>query len=78
MHEAFDEMAGIIEQEEDFEAEDFALLDALLSEMGKGFSIEDKRRDEINKILNSIIFISLSAPIVVASVATGTTDGTAS
>ena len=41
MHEAFDEMARIIEREEDFEAEDFALLDALLdallSEMGKGF-----------------------------------------
>lgn len=77
MHEAFDEMEKIIEREEDFEAEDFALLDALLSEMGKGFSIEDKRRDEVNKIFNKSIFINLSAPIVVASVATGTTDGTA-
>ena len=45
MHEAFDKMARIIEREEDFEAEDFALLDDLLLEMGKGFSSEQKRRD---------------------------------
>lgn len=77
MHEAFDEMARIIEREDDFEAQDFALLDDLLSEMGKGFKVEDRRRDAVNNIFNKNIFIDLSAPIVVANVATGTTDGTA-
>ena len=77
MHEAFDKMARIIEREEDFEAEDFALLDDLLSEMGNGFTSEQKRRDQVNEIFNDRIFISLRAPIVVSGVATGTTDGTA-
>lgn len=66
------------EREDDFLAQDFALLDALLSKKGKGFSIEDKRRDEVDNIFNKkMIFIGLSAPISVMSVATGTTDGTA-
>ena len=40
-------------------------------------SIEEERRDEVNEIFNKNIFIDVSAAIVVSSVATGTTDGTA-
>ena len=76
IHEAFNEMTQIIEQDEEFEAPDYALLDALLTEMGRAFRIEDKRRDAINKILNNHLFINLNAPIGVANIASGTTDGT--
>jgi hypothetical protein len=76
MHEAFDTMARIIDQDQEFDAADFALLENLLAAMGKGFSTENNRRDVVNDIFNQFLFSDLRAPIGVKSIATGTTDGT--
>ena len=56
---------------------DYLLQDNLLEQMGRAFSIEDRRRDAINQILNKTLFYGkINDSIRVVSIASGTTDGT--